>query len=394
MKIKFENLAYKKLLFYVNNCDIEISGYGKSRVEGNEIIIEDIGLIKQECTGTNTDIDDEATMLFFQEKMRGGEDVKKWNVWWHSHVDFGVFWSTTDEKTAAEMSSGGDYLISIVANKKGDYLGRIDIFPKNKSPFKTQIKLHEKIDIKGEDIALIATPETKERGDELDKQIAELKKQKEDLIKDQVKDNDLELLIIDEIKEKVKPKYKTVRYLRDDDYDYYGYSGWRKNTFKKDIFDSYGNNHSKKKKTGLNDKDYYAYCPHCGIGSNIYENADLYTKGICPKCNRDMLKEVQEVEFEIENYWKDYKTPEADMVTEDATVVCENCNTKVHLDPKTPMSYLCPKCSRDLLAQYNDSKKKVLTKVSSLFNRKKKRIKARNRIKYTKAWNLSLYKNQ
>jgi hypothetical protein len=64
---------------------------------------------------------------FLYEKTKNGEDMSSYNVWWHSHGSMGVFWSTTDEKTVG-TTSGSDYMISIVMNKKLEVLSRLDFF--------------------------------------------------------------------------------------------------------------------------------------------------------------------------------------------------------------------------------------------------------------------------
>lgn len=76
---------------------------------------------------------DQAKVMFKMDK--AGESLKDWNVWWHSHSTMGVFWSGTDNNTILEHANNGGYLISIVTNKEGKFKTRIDIFPKDVSPF-------------------------------------------------------------------------------------------------------------------------------------------------------------------------------------------------------------------------------------------------------------------
>jgi predicted RNA-binding Zn-ribbon protein involved in translation (DUF1610 family) len=342
MKIKFENEAYKKLLFYVNNCDVEISGYGKSRVEKDEIIVEDVIIIKQKCTGTQTDIDDKATFEFFKERLDAGEDVKSWNVWWHSHVNMGVFWSATDENTAKNLSSGGNYLISIVANKRGEYLGRVDIFPKNNSPFEIKIPLHEKIDIPGTSIALEPTEVTKERSEEIKNQIKELNKELGDLIKDQVKDEDLEELIKLEIEEKVlKPEYKKTTLFksgddRDDDYGYYGY-GYGSGKINKNFY-----------KKENKDSDFIT-CPGCKLELDVFKDFSGVDY-VCPYCGNELKHLAEKKCQDIIKEHQSFK------VTKNERITCKECKTVAILSVDSPNAFLCPTCSNNLLTQ--DSKKK------------------------------------
>jgi hypothetical protein len=55
-----------------------------------------------------------------------GIDTSKLKLWWHSHANMGVFWSTTDENTIKLFDNG--WMISLVGNKKGEILSRLDIY--------------------------------------------------------------------------------------------------------------------------------------------------------------------------------------------------------------------------------------------------------------------------
>lgn len=112
---------------YIAGCDVEISGLGTAHQQGRDFIIDDVFLLKQECTAGSTDIDDEAAAQFLCEAIRDGHDPATLRVWWHSHASFGCFWSTTDEGTI-DVLSGGAWLISIVGNHAGQYRGRLDIY--------------------------------------------------------------------------------------------------------------------------------------------------------------------------------------------------------------------------------------------------------------------------
>ena len=120
----------KKLAAYVDLTDGEISGLAKSHVEEGDIIVDDILLFKQVCSGTTTDLDDEAQALALMKMMADGENPEEWNVWWHSHVNMAVFWSGQDEKCIKDHMTTHSHLVSIVTNKRGEFKSRLDIFPK------------------------------------------------------------------------------------------------------------------------------------------------------------------------------------------------------------------------------------------------------------------------
>lgn len=138
-KIILSNEAYLKMKYYTQLADGEISGMCKSIIEEDIIYVTDVIIFKQKNTSATTDLDDEAMGKFFFDITKKGQKVKDWNIWWHSHADMNVFWSATDENTIKEHSGMQSFLISIVTNKKNDFKARVDIFPKDTSPFKKTV---------------------------------------------------------------------------------------------------------------------------------------------------------------------------------------------------------------------------------------------------------------
>jgi proteasome lid subunit RPN8/RPN11 len=126
--IIFTPTAYQKIKMYTQGTDGEISGLGRSKITADkDILVKDIVILDQRNTSAFTDLDEAAMAEFLEKQIREGKDPSEWNIWWHSHSDFSVFWSSTDVDTI-ENATGGRYLISIVINKRMEALGRIDIF--------------------------------------------------------------------------------------------------------------------------------------------------------------------------------------------------------------------------------------------------------------------------
>lgn len=127
--------AYQKMRAWTHMAKGEVSWLGTvDRMEGDAFLIEDIHLLKQVCTEANTSLDDSAIGEFLTGLTRKGDNPSRVKAWLHSHGSLKVFWSQTDEKTILGMRSAG-YLISVVTNKDGEMLGRIDIF----SPFHVHV---------------------------------------------------------------------------------------------------------------------------------------------------------------------------------------------------------------------------------------------------------------
>jgi len=125
--------AKEKLDLYIGLCNDEISGLGDVIREENVFLIKDVMLFSQEVTPGSTDLENEAISNFMVEAIQAGLDPVNLRLWWHSHVNGGCFWSGTDEDTVDRFKN--DWFVSIVGNKKGEYMARVDIY----EPFRVAI---------------------------------------------------------------------------------------------------------------------------------------------------------------------------------------------------------------------------------------------------------------
>lgn len=116
----------QKLQLYVNAATGEISGLGIVTIKDKNFYIDDLFLLHQTCTNADTELDPEAVALFIQDLVEKGEALDKVKLWWHSHANMGVFWSGTDQATAGKFGNG--WMLSLVANKKGEALCRVDVY--------------------------------------------------------------------------------------------------------------------------------------------------------------------------------------------------------------------------------------------------------------------------
>lgn len=114
--------AWKHLKAYVAEADGEISGLGRVVLRNKKLLVTEVYLLPQTASLSETDLTQEGLVAFLSEVDKP-EEIK---LWWHSHADMDVFWSATDEGTIAELSK--TWFTSLVANKKGLMLARMDIF--------------------------------------------------------------------------------------------------------------------------------------------------------------------------------------------------------------------------------------------------------------------------
>lgn len=119
-KVVIEELAYDKIMHWVDKADFEVSGLGIVEVRGGVPHVVDAILIEQEGTATSTDLDPVGVGKAEYEHhlaLRAGEIEGDLKFWWHSHVNMGVFWSGTDKATIKELGEHG-WFVSTVFNKK------------------------------------------------------------------------------------------------------------------------------------------------------------------------------------------------------------------------------------------------------------------------------------
>ena len=124
-KIIIDFPIYKKMLYYTQAAQGEISGFGRVAIRDKDIYITDALIFKQDCTSGGTHLNPEDLSKFVVSIINMGFDPGHWRLWWHSHNDFGVFWSGTDDGTVDELSKDST-LYSVCINKQGASIGRED----------------------------------------------------------------------------------------------------------------------------------------------------------------------------------------------------------------------------------------------------------------------------
>lgn len=128
-RIKITPEAWVDLRLYVRLCPVEISGFGRVKREGEDLIITDLIIFPQSCRSDSqeTSIDAEAQIAFLEALEKKGEDSEDYILWWHSHAWSKVSWSDKDER-AINSFSYCDFWVSLVANKNNEHRLRVDFF--------------------------------------------------------------------------------------------------------------------------------------------------------------------------------------------------------------------------------------------------------------------------
>lgn len=120
---------------YIRHAVGEVSGLGEVTVIDGALVITGVHLLEQECGTASTEFTADAIAKFLVECVQKDIDTSTLRLWWHSHADMSVFWSGTDKDTVEQLSSDMPWLLSLVGNKAGDILVRLDL----KEPFVCRI---------------------------------------------------------------------------------------------------------------------------------------------------------------------------------------------------------------------------------------------------------------
>lgn len=120
---------YERIMAYSKACDVEVHGFG--RFDSKSRSVEELyPLFAQEASGVEVETSESTLRALTVSEFSG-----KMNLHWHSHVDMGVFWSSTDEDCIASIGQsfvasrrGSPFLYSIVVNRKREYKCRLDVF--------------------------------------------------------------------------------------------------------------------------------------------------------------------------------------------------------------------------------------------------------------------------
>jgi proteasome lid subunit RPN8/RPN11 len=125
----------------IKKIPTETSGLGRVVKIGDEkLLITDIYFFDQTNSSGSTVLSSKSVADFVTDWVIEGKNPEELKLWWHSHADINVYWSSTDESNIERLGNG--WLISIVGNHKGHFLARIDFFDgSQKKTSKVNIKV-------------------------------------------------------------------------------------------------------------------------------------------------------------------------------------------------------------------------------------------------------------
>lgn len=129
-KLTLSAQARQDIRHYIRHCDYEIGGFGYVTMKDNgDFYVDEVFLVEQDVTGTTVDFTDKGLLYAINKADKAGR-LDELRFCWHSHVNMGAFWSTTDETMIANLNTGlVPYYVSLVQNKKHEHEARVDFYP-------------------------------------------------------------------------------------------------------------------------------------------------------------------------------------------------------------------------------------------------------------------------
>lgn len=134
--IMMSSTIYSELFRYIMHYESEVSGCGLVEVQEKQVggelfrefrITELILPEKQDNSASSTDIDEAMVHSIMHKMIQENKDMNKLRLHWHSHASMSVFHSGTDEDNYKTLNNK-DFLVSLVGNRDGDLLGRVDYY--------------------------------------------------------------------------------------------------------------------------------------------------------------------------------------------------------------------------------------------------------------------------
>ena len=123
--LRFSPLAWAKLLFLRDFGDTEVGGFGIAS-DKDLLLIEDIQLVEQHCTGASVMFDDASVADYFDRQVDAGCKPEQFaRAWVHTHPGTCPAPSGTDEETFARVFGRSDWAVMFILAGGGQTYARL-----------------------------------------------------------------------------------------------------------------------------------------------------------------------------------------------------------------------------------------------------------------------------
>ncbi len=117
--------AWAKLLFLRDRGPTEVGGFGIS-CQADLLLVEDICLVRQQCTPVSVTFDDHAVADYFDVQVdRGRTPAEFARIWVHTHPGSSPEPSATDEATFERCFGAADWALMLILARGGRTYARL-----------------------------------------------------------------------------------------------------------------------------------------------------------------------------------------------------------------------------------------------------------------------------
>jgi hypothetical protein len=123
--LRFSPTAWAKLVFLRDYGDTEVGGFGLA-AKDDLLLVEDVALVKQSCTGMSVSFDDESVADFFDRQVDAGRKIEQFaRIWVHTHPGDFPQPSLTDERTFCRAFGKNDWSLMFILAQDGQSYARL-----------------------------------------------------------------------------------------------------------------------------------------------------------------------------------------------------------------------------------------------------------------------------
>ena len=162
--IHFEEDTWQQLKEYTELCPTEVAAMGYVTLDGPVVEVHEVFLVPQVVSGSSVEFMETGFPWAVNKALVDGR-IDELRFCWHSHVNFGASFSTTDEEMIRKVRDHGPipWLASVILNKKGETAAQIDYFDLgpgisefcNHVPLKLDVEVGEMPDVEKREEELV-----------------------------------------------------------------------------------------------------------------------------------------------------------------------------------------------------------------------------------------------
>jgi proteasome lid subunit RPN8/RPN11 len=123
--LRFSPTAWAKLLCLRDLGPTEVGGFAITSAE-DLLLVQDVRLVRQECSGASVSLDDGAVADFYDEQVDQGRKPEEFSrIWLHTHPGNSPRPSSTDEATFARVCGRAQWALMFILAASGDSHARL-----------------------------------------------------------------------------------------------------------------------------------------------------------------------------------------------------------------------------------------------------------------------------